>query len=72
MPRNFGPKTLKLKRGDIICKVKGGTSAVSCKDKREMYLLTNTYNPLALGHDGKQLQYFLGMNNKNSSYTLSS
>jgi len=27
MPANFGPKTLKLKKGDI-CKVKGGTSAV--------------------------------------------
>jgi hypothetical protein len=50
MPANFGPKTLKLKKGDIICKVKGGTSAVCWKDKREVYLLTNMHNPPASGH----------------------
>jgi hypothetical protein len=28
MPANFGPKMLKLKKGDLLCKVKGGASAV--------------------------------------------
>jgi hypothetical protein len=41
MPTNFGPKMLKLKKGDFLCNVKGGTTAVCWKDKEEMYLLTN-------------------------------
>jgi len=41
MPADFGPKTLKLKEGDIVRKVKGGTSTVCWKDKREVHLLTN-------------------------------
>jgi hypothetical protein len=28
MPANFGPKMLKLKKGDLLCEVKGGTSAL--------------------------------------------
>jgi hypothetical protein len=50
MPADFGLKTLKLKEGDIIRKVKGGTSAVCWKDKREDHLLNNMLNPPASGH----------------------
>jgi hypothetical protein len=49
MPANFGPKTLKLKKGDIIYKVKGGISTV-LKDKREVYFLTNMHNLPASGY----------------------
>ena len=44
MPADFGLKTLKLKEGDIIRKVKGGTSTVCWKDKRD-HLLNNRLNP---------------------------
>jgi hypothetical protein len=47
---NFGPKVLKLKKGDILCKVKGGTSAVCWTDKREIYLFTNMHEPPISGH----------------------
>jgi hypothetical protein len=50
MPANFGPKMLKLKKGDLLCKVKGGASAVCWKDKQEVYLLTNMHQPPATGH----------------------
>jgi len=45
MPTDFGLKTLKLKEGDIVRKVKGGTSTVCWKDKREVHLLTNMHKP---------------------------
>jgi hypothetical protein len=50
MPTDCGLKTLKLWKGDIVCKVKGGTSAVCWKDKRQVYLLTNKNNLPASGH----------------------
>jgi hypothetical protein len=50
MPPNFGPKALKLKKGDILCKVKGSTSPVCWKDKWEVYLLTNMHKPPISGH----------------------
>jgi hypothetical protein len=34
MPENFGPKM--LKKGELLCKVKGGTGAVCWKDKQEV------------------------------------
>jgi hypothetical protein len=49
MPPNLGPKALKLKKGDILCKMKVDTSAVCWKDKREVYLLTNMHKPPASG-----------------------
>jgi hypothetical protein len=49
MPADFGLKTLKLKEGYIIRKVKGGTSTVCWKDKRD-HLLNNRLNPPASGH----------------------
>jgi len=50
MPTNSDPKTLKLKKGDIICKVKGQKSAVCWKDENKLYLLTNMHNPSPSGH----------------------
>ena len=50
MPADFGPKTLKLKEGDIVRKVKGGTSIVCWKDKIEVHLLTNMHNSPSSGH----------------------
>ena len=50
MPTNCRLKTLKLWKGDNDCKVKGGTSAVCLKDKRQVYLLTNKNNLPASGH----------------------
>ena len=41
MPRDFGPKQLKLKRGDV----RGGLTALVWKDRREVYMLTDTYPP---------------------------
>jgi hypothetical protein len=38
IPENLGSKT--LKKVDLLCKVKGGTSAVCCKDKQEVYFST--------------------------------
>jgi hypothetical protein len=40
MPANSGPKVLKLKKRDLLCEVKVGTSAICWKDKQEVYLLT--------------------------------
>jgi hypothetical protein len=39
-----GTKTLKLWKGDTDCRVKGGTSAVFWKDKRQVYFFTNMNN----------------------------
>jgi hypothetical protein len=41
---------LNLKKGDITYNVKGSTSTVCCKDKREVYLLKTCINSQALGH----------------------
>jgi hypothetical protein len=32
---------LEIEKDDIVCKMKGGTSAVCWRDKREVYLLTS-------------------------------
>jgi hypothetical protein len=45
MPTNSDPKTLKLKKVDIICKVKGHKRAVCWKAEKKHYLLTNMHNP---------------------------
>ena len=50
MPTDCGLNTLKLWKGDIVCKVKGGTSAVCWKGKRQVYLLTSKKNLPASGH----------------------
>jgi hypothetical protein len=56
MPTDCGLKKLKLWKGDIVCKVKGSTSAVCWKDKRQVYLLTNMNLPASghfVGEEGK-------------------
>jgi hypothetical protein len=47
MLHDFGPKQLKLKRGDIRVKTRGGLTALVWKDRREVYMLTNMDPPPA-------------------------
>jgi hypothetical protein len=46
MPRDIGPKFLKMKREDIATRVKGTLRAVHWKDKRDVYLVTNMHASL--------------------------
>ena len=41
MPCDFGPKQLKLTRGDVRVRTRGGLTALVWKDRREVYMLTN-------------------------------
>ncbi|GFG36865.1 hypothetical protein Cfor_08675 [Coptotermes formosanus] len=50
MPANLGPKSLKLKKGGIVCKAKGGTSAVCWKDKDRSLPPHRRAQPPATGH----------------------
>jgi len=50
MPHDFGPKQLKLKRGDVWVKTRGVLTALVWKDKREVYTLTNMDPPSAEGN----------------------
>jgi hypothetical protein len=50
MPANFGPKQLKLKKGDIVSKVRDNLTAICWKDKRVVYMLSNIYPPPANGN----------------------
>jgi hypothetical protein len=43
MPRDFGPQQLKLKRGDVRVRTRGGLTAV-WKDRREVYMPTSTHH----------------------------
>jgi len=45
MPHDFGPEKLKLKRGDVRVKTRGGLTALVWKDRREVYMLTNMDPP---------------------------
>lgn len=45
IPQDIGPKNMKLKRGDIVTRVKGNLSVVRWRDKRDVYLLTNMHSP---------------------------
>jgi hypothetical protein len=44
-PTNFGPKLMKLKKWDIMGKVKGGTSTACWNDKREVYFSPTCMKP---------------------------
>jgi len=44
MPSDFGPKQLKLKRGDARVRTRGGLTALVWKDRREVYMLTWTHH----------------------------
>jgi len=50
MPSDFGPKQLKLKRGDVRVRNKGGLTALIWKDRREVYMLANMDPPPAEGN----------------------
>jgi len=50
MPSDFGPKQLKLKRGDVRVRTRGGFTALVWKDRREVYMLTNMDPPPAEGN----------------------
>jgi hypothetical protein len=41
MPSDFGPKKLKLTKGDIRVRTRGNLTALAWKDRRDVYLLTN-------------------------------
>ena len=50
MPRDIGPKSLKMKRGDIVTRVRGNLRAVHWKDRRDVYILTNMHSPPVEGN----------------------
>jgi len=50
MPHDFGPKQLKLKRGEIRVSTRGGLTTLVWKDRREVYKLTNMDTPPAEGN----------------------
>ena len=50
MPRDIGPKSLKMKRGDIATRVMGTLRALRWKDKRDVYILTNMHAPPVEGN----------------------
>jgi len=50
MPSDFGPKQLKLKKGDVRVRTRRGLTALVWKDRREVYMLTNMDTPPAEGN----------------------
>jgi len=50
MPHDFGPKQLKLKRGDVRVRTKRGLTTLVWKDRQEVYMLTNMDPPPAEGN----------------------
>jgi len=50
MPHDFGPKQLKLRRGYVRVKIRGGLTTLAWKDRREVYMLTNIDPPAAEGN----------------------
>jgi hypothetical protein len=50
MPKDIGPKSLKMKKGDIVTRVRGNLRAVRWKDKRDVYILTNMHDPPVEGN----------------------
>ena len=43
MPQDIRRKSLKLKRGDILTRVRGTIRAIRRKDRRDVYILTNMH-----------------------------
>ena len=50
MALDFGPKQLKLKRGDVRVRTRGGLTVLVRKDRRAVYVLTNMDPPPAKGN----------------------
>jgi hypothetical protein len=44
MPQDLGPKKMKLKRGDIHVRIRDDLTATLWRDKRDIYMLTNTHS----------------------------
>jgi len=41
MPSDFGPKKLKLTKGDIKVRTRGNVTVLAWKDRRDVYMRTN-------------------------------
>ena len=57
MPSDFGPKKLKLTKGDTRVRTRGNLTALAWKDRRDGYMLTNMDPPPEEGNfcdDSKQ------------------
>jgi hypothetical protein len=39
------PKSMKLKKGNIVTRIKGHLSVICLKDKRDVYVLMNMHSP---------------------------
>jgi hypothetical protein len=50
MPQDVRPKFMKLKKGDIVMRVKGHLSAVRWKDKKDVFVPTNMHAPTVEGN----------------------
>lgn len=50
LPQEINPRNMKLKRGDIVTRVRDNLSVVRWKDKRDVYLLTNIHSPPVEGN----------------------
>ena len=50
MPLDFGPKQLKLKRGDVRVQTRGGLNTLVWKDRQVVYMFTNMDPPPAEGN----------------------
>jgi hypothetical protein len=50
MPPDYGPKKLKLKRGDVRVRTRGNLTALVWKDRRDVYIQINTDPPPAEGN----------------------
>jgi len=50
MPHDFGPEQLKMKRGNVRVRTRGGLTALVWKDRQENYTLTNMDSPPAEGN----------------------
>jgi len=50
IPHDLGPKQLKLKRGDVRVRTRGGLTTLVWKDRREVYMLSNMDPPPVEGN----------------------
>ena len=50
MPRDIGPKYLKMERGDIATQARGTLRPVRWKDRQDVYILTNMHAPPGEGN----------------------
>jgi hypothetical protein len=50
MPSDFGPKKLKMTKGDIRVRTRGNLTALAWKDRRDVYMLTNMDLPSEEGN----------------------